>query len=147
MRAWLWRVSMRMAEPRVATTLAIVIYSVSFVLAVALLVHGVAAGDGWLLVPPVLLGLAVVVAVPAAWRGGYWGRAVEQTALILAAGGLVSGAVVEVWDLVLVGDPASYYVLASLAGVGVLALFRSHWLRLQARAWRAVSLRGPLFFS
>ena len=110
MRAWLWRVSMRMAEPRVATTLAIVIYSVSFALAVALLVHGVAAGDGWLLVPPVLLGLAVVVAVPAAWRGGYWGRAFEQTALILAAGGLVSGAVVEVWDLVLVDDPASYYV-------------------------------------
>lgn len=144
MGAWLRRVSRRMAEPRVATTLAIVIYTVCFGLAVALLVRGVQVGDGWLLIPPALLGLAVVVAVPAAWRGGYWGWAVEQTALILAAGGLVSGAVVEVWDLVVVDDPASYYVLSSLVGVSVLALFRSYWLRSQARAWRDVALRVPL---
>ena len=55
-------------------------------------------------------------------------------------GALVSGTVVEVYDLVVVGDTASYYVLAALVGAVLLAVARSLLLRsehLKARARRA----------
>lgn len=142
MGSWLRRALERVAEPRVATGLAIAVYAVCFGLSVALLWEGLASGDVWTLIPPALLLVASGCAVPSAHRGGYWGWSLERLCLILAWGGLVAGGIVEVSSVY--AGAVELYVAAFLFVMGVLAWFRGRWLQRSLRSWREVSLRIPL---
>lgn len=123
-----------LSEPRFVTGLALTVYAICLGLALDLALQGRPDPLAhW--VPPGLLTVGALVAIPCAWVGRWWGKSLEKVGLILLTGGLVTGTIVEVSDLVVANDAAGDYTMALLAICVCLAVGR--WIQLTREIHRA----------
>lgn len=123
-----------LSEPRFVTGLALTVYLVTGMLGVDLLTQPREDPiTHW--VPSVLLIVGSIWAFACAWPlqlinrvGACWGKNLEKVGLILLAGGLITGTLAEINDLLASQDAAGDYTVALLIICVLLAVAR--WIQL-----------------
>lgn len=120
------RILHTLSEPRYASAAAVTAYSLAAVLGILLMTQ---PQPNWVLqyVPGGLLILGSLVAIPAAWVGGFAAAYRELGAMLAFAGGFATGLIVEISDLAATGDTATlwleFLLILVLIGAGVRAVY------------------------